>query len=116
MTTTAPETPTAPAARPVAPPGARDAATFGPTPTPQEVEAHCGRHEPYSYAGAPWLRRYVAFDGSAVLLVEVVYLSVCDGRVRTRRPMSNVTHSLTSRDLASEWRPVDASGEAVPRG
>ena len=98
--------PEAPAPQPVA---------WGAMPTAAEVEAHRARAEQYAHAGAPWLRRYVAFDGSAVTGVEVVYLSVDRERVMTRRPTHGVTYSATAREVASEWRPIDADGCAMPR-
>ena len=99
--------PEAPAPQPVA---------WGSMPTHVEVAAHVARAEPYPYAGAPWLRRYVAFDGSDVTGVEVVYLSVDRGRVMLRRPTHGVTYNPTAREVASEWRPIDADGCAMPRG
>jgi hypothetical protein len=88
---------------------------WGAMPTVAEAAAHVARAEPYSHAGAPWLRRYVAFDGSDVTGVEVVYLSHERGRVWLRRPTTGVTYLPTAREVASEWRPIDGDGCAMPR-
>ena len=96
--------PEAPAPQPVA---------WGAMPTAAEVAAHVARAEQYAHGGAPWLRRYVAFDGSAVTGIEVVYLYVDRERVMTRRPTHGVVYGATAREIASEWRPVDGDGVAV---
>jgi len=89
---------------------------WGAMPTAAEVAAHVARAEPYPHAGAPWLRRYIAFDGSDVTGIEVVYLYVDRERVMTRRPTHGVVYGATVREIASEWRPIDSDGVAVLTG
>lgn len=86
---------------------------WGAMPTAAEVAAHVARAEPYPHVGAPWLRRYIAFDGSDVTGIEVVYLYVDRERVMTRRPTHSSVYGATVREIASEWRPVDGDGVAV---
>jgi hypothetical protein len=89
---------------------------WGAMPTAAEVEAHRARAEQYPHGGAPWLRRYVAFDGAPATGIEVVYLTHERGRVWLRRPTTGVTYLPSAREEASEWRPLDADGCALPEG
>jgi hypothetical protein len=95
---------------------ARQEMRWGAMPTAAEVEAHRARAEQYAHGGAPWVRRYVAFDGAPATGIEVVYLTHERGRVLLRRPTTGVTYLPSAREEASEWRPVDADGCAMPRG
>ncbi len=88
---------------------------WGAMPTVPEVESHRARAEQYPHGGAPWARKYVAFDGSPATSVEIVYLSHERGRVWLRRPTTGVTYLPSAREVASEWRPIDGDGCAMPR-
>jgi hypothetical protein len=95
---------------------ARDRVTWGAMPTADEVEAHRARAEQYAHGGAPWVRRYVAFDGVPATGIEVLYLGAIDGRAFFRTPSGGVWYLMRGEHEASQWRPVDADGCAMPRG
>lgn len=88
---------------------------WGAMPTAAEVAAHVARAEQYPHGGAPWARKYVAFDGSPATSVEIVYLTCERDRVWLRRPTTGVTYLPSAREVASEWRPIDGDGCAMPR-
>lgn len=88
---------------------------WGAMPTVPEVESHRARAEQYPHGGAPWARKYVAFDGSPATSVEIVYLTCERDRVWLRRPTTGVTYLPSAREVASEWRPIDGDGCAMPR-